>query len=108
MSYIHATSVIPVNNLFLAIQISKEVIAKRITRVVEPHLLINFGNLLEILAIELEVAVKIGLDALRRLGFRQHDVTLRDTPGECNLRTGLVVFLANLDEDWIILLGDLC
>jgi hypothetical protein len=90
-------------NLFLPIKIRIELISKRITRVVESQLLINALNLLHILRRELEIALQVRLYARWSLGFREDGVALCNAPRESYLRTGLVVFLGDFDEDGIIL-----
>ena len=85
------------------VKICVELVAKRFTGIVESKLLVNPINLLPILRRELEVNFQVRLDARGGLRFGKDRVTLCNTPRERHLRTGLVVFLADFDEDRIIL-----
>lgn len=76
--------------------------AKVLRGVVEPQLLVDTGNFLHVLLLELEVAPQVLLDASRGLALRDHRVALRNTPGKSNLRAGLVVLLADLVENRVV------
>ena len=94
---------IHIHGLFLAVKIGVEIVAKRTARIVKSQFLVNTLDLLDILGRELEIAFQVGLYAGWSLRFWEDGVALCDSPRESDLRAGLVVFLADLDEDWIIL-----
>lgn len=104
--YLQVCHIVPTlfNNLvLLALQIRIEVISKRLRRVIESELLINTLDLLQILRIQLEVSLQIRRNPRRGFRLREDGVALCDAPGESDLRAGLVVLLADFDEDGIIL-----
>jgi hypothetical protein len=90
-------------SILLPLQVGKEAVSKRLTWVIETQLLVHSLNLLHILSRELEVALEVLGDAIWRLGFREDGVAACDAPCEGDLATGLVVLLADFDEDWVVL-----
>ena len=66
--------------ILLSLQVSKKIIPKALASIIEPDLLIQAINLLDLLGIEPEVAFEIGADTSRRLGFGNHGVAVCYAP----------------------------
>lgn len=66
--------------ILLPLQVSKEIIPKALTRIIEPDILIEAIDLLDVFGIESEIALEIGADASRRLGFRDYRVAMCYAP----------------------------
>ncbi len=88
--------------LFLPIQISKEIPAKRPGRIIEPQLLVHAVDLLHVFCIELKVTLQICLDPARRLGLGDDGPAMGNPPRQRHLRTALVVLHPNLVEHGIL------
>ena len=83
------------SSLLLPVQIGVEIPPEVRRRVVEPQLLINRIQLLQILPVEPEIPGQIAPDARGRLALRQHAVALCDAPRQRDLRAVLAVFLGD-------------
>ena len=90
------------SSLLLPVQISIEIPSKIRRRVVEPQLLINLTQPLQILPIQLEIPRQITPDALGRLALGQHAVALGDAPRQRDLRAVLAVFLRDSGDGGVL------
>ena len=86
----------------LPVQIGEEIPAEVPGWIVETELLVNLGQLVQILLLQPEIARQVALDALRRLALGQHAVSVCDAPGQRDLRAVLVVFLADFDDGRVV------
>lgn len=94
---------VPPESLFLLpVEIGVEVPTKALGRIIEPQLLIQRVDLLDILGLQLEVTLKIGLDASRGFGLGNHAVSLCNAPRQCDLRSILAVFSPNVGQDRVV------
>ena len=112
----HSTTLLP-------IEVSVEIPPKIPRGIIKPQLLIQPINRLNILILQLKIALKIRLNPALGLAFRQYtppkrvvtgqscaifrfadefDSPLRYTPGQRNLRPGFVVFLADLHQGCVV------
>lgn len=87
---------------FLPVQIGVEIPAEVPGGIVETELLVNLGQLVQVLLLQPEIARQVALDALRRLALGQHAVSVCDAPGQRDLRAVLVVFLADFHNGWFV------
>ena len=71
-------------SLLLPVKICEEFVTKVFARVIEPDLLIDRIDLLNIRRLKLEGNIKVLHDSLWRLWFRDHGTTMWDTPGYGN------------------------
>lgn len=76
---LHESSSLSLLCRLLALKIRVEVPAKVRRRIVEPHLLVNAGDFLHIVVIELEVALEILLDAAGCLALGNDRVAVCNT-----------------------------
>ena len=83
-------------------QIGVEVPAEISRRVIEPELLIDRIQLLQVLLVEPEIAGQIAADALGGLALGQHAVSVGDAPRQRDLRAVLAVFLADFDDGRVV------
>ena len=86
----------------LPVQIGVEIPAEISRRIIESELLIDLGQLVQILLLQSEIAGQVALDPLRRLALRQHAVAVCDAPGQRDLRAVLVIFLADFDNGGVV------
>ena len=90
------------SSLLLPVQIRKEIPSDIRRRVVEPQLLINRIQLLQILLIQFKITGQIAPDALGRLALRQHAVALGNTPRQRDLRAVLAMFLGDSGDGGVL------
>ena len=90
------------SSLLLPVQIGIEIPPEIRRRIVEPQLLINRIQLLQILLIQFKVTSQITSYALRRLTLRQHAMALCNPPRQRDLRAVLAVFLAHGNDGGVL------